>query len=78
MCVCVCVCVVEESLIKGLFTKYVRRIMGNQQGMGEPVHSLELRTLEEEGNHISELVLFTFQFAKNVICFDCAVQYVGS
>ena len=29
-------CVVEESLINGLFKKYVRRIMGNQQGMGSP------------------------------------------
>ena len=52
--------------------------MGNQHGMGEPLHSLELGTLEEEDNRISELVLFTIQFAENLMYFDCDVQYVRS
>ena len=32
--------------------------MGNQQGMAEPLHSLEQGTLEEEDSHIPELILF--------------------
>lgn len=58
-----CVCVTEESLIKCLFAKDVRRVIGNQQGIAEPLRSLEQGTLEEEDSHISELILFfAFQF----------------